>query len=85
MSNNWIHKRHMRSGGSIGQAPKSQKALGPLREVDWVHTWSQSIFDKDFVRFVCGHDGTRSNGARRGRCRKCRQEELAVVTDGEVD
>ena len=71
----WIHKRHMRSGGSIG-GMKGMKHKGPLREVEAVYKFAESIFDRDYVLLRCGHKGLRSQGATRCRCAECGQQEV---------
>lgn len=51
---------------------RGKKHKGPLREVKEVLRYATGLFDSDSVIFVCGHQGTRSTGARRGRCAKCK-------------
>jgi len=50
-----------------------KKHKGPLREVREVLYFADSLFDSDLVIFTCGHKGSRSNGAKRGRCAKCKE------------
>ena len=54
---------------------RGKKHKGPLRDVKEVLRYAESLFDYDSVIFVCGHKGSRSNGAKRGRCRECRKIE----------
>ena len=68
----WISDRHMKNGGSIGGRTGPHK--GPLRKVVGVYRWAEGIFDRDSVKFECGHDGYRTMGAERGRCGKCGEE-----------
>ena len=67
----------MRTRGMTGKKHK-----GPLREVREVKYYAQSLFEMDSVVFVCGHDGRRSMGARRGRgsCMK-RAERDSLLRD----
>ena len=51
---------------------KGKKHKGPLRNVKEVLWLAESLFENDRVIFECGHEGTRSNGAIRGRCAKCK-------------
>lgn len=54
---------------TLGMKGKTHK--GPLRQVVQVIRYAESLFDVDSVVFECGHTGTRSNGALRGRCGEC--------------
>lgn len=35
---------------------------------------AESMFDRDWVKFECGHEGPATAGARRGRCRACKEK-----------
>lgn len=77
----WISDRHMKSGGSINGRPSNNGSKnGPLCKVEQILRRGTSIFDRNRVIFECGHEGSATIGARRGRCRHCRRgEENALV------
>lgn len=69
----WITDRRNQTGHGIGGTKRtSMAAMGPLVAIKYRYSYAESMFDKDYVRFECGHNGTASGGAKRGRCRKCR-------------
>lgn len=68
----WISDKHMLTGRSLSST--SGKSKGPLREVKEVLRHATGMFDSESVIFVCGHQGRRSRGAIKGRCRKCAKE-----------
>ena len=67
-----FNRSKMRTLGMLGKKHK-----GPLRNVREVLTYSESLFDSDYVIFECGHTGTRTLGAKRGRCAKCQELNIA--------
>jgi hypothetical protein len=70
----WISDRHMRRGGSInGNTRNNGSANGPLRKIVQIISHGKTIFERDRVRFECGHEGTATIGAGRGRCRECKK------------
>ena len=68
----WIHDRHMQRGGSIGGNPDKARRTNryPLRKISFVIRHAVSMFDQDFVRFECGHEGS-AWGTTRARCKQC--------------
>ena len=73
MANGWITKRCHQTGHSIGGRSGPHK--GPLRDVKEVIRFGEGMFDRDSVIFVCGHKGSRSVGAQKGRCRECGKDD----------
>lgn len=71
MANGWIQKRHMQTGRSLSSGVNRENK-GPLREVKEVLRLATNMFEHDSVVFVCGHQGRRSRGSSKGRCRKCK-------------
>lgn len=71
---NWIHARHMRSGGSINRNPAKQRK-GPLRRIVETIRASTGMFDPAWVELECGHRCS-SHGVFRARCRQCAQETI---------
>lgn len=70
----WISERHMRQGGSLNQQPKNNGSHnGPLRKIVEIIQAGHNVFEKDRVIFECGHSGTATIGATRGRCKKCKR------------
>lgn len=70
----WIHKRHMRQGGSIGPGGLSAEKKGaPLRRVVRTILYYGNLFQPDHVELECGHTAE-SWGGRRARCVKCKEE-----------
>ncbi len=70
----WISTRHMQRGGSLNSNPRNNGSRnGPLRHIVLVERPGRGLFDKDVVRFECGHVGTATIGAERGRCKKCKR------------
>jgi len=69
----WISERHMRRGGSIGGCKGMIFKDKPLRKIEYVIRYAESIFDRDYVMLECGHT-TRAAGKYRARCAKCRDD-----------
>lgn len=70
----WISDRHMRRGGSLNNNCANNGARkGPLRRIRYVMHAGTNMFDTDWVKFECGHEGRATIGAERGRCSKCKR------------
>jgi len=46
----------------------------PLRKIIAVTRYAESMFDKNYVVFECGHTGTATENAIRGRCKDCEKQ-----------
>lgn len=80
MAKGWIHARHMKSGGSLNSNPKNNGShKGPLRRIVRVITCRLNIFTPDWVEFECGHEGSATCGALRGRCVKCKVTRVVEI------
>lgn len=67
----WLSKHMSEGGRKGGNARKTRETCKhPLRKILWVVRYSTSIFEPDWVRFECGHEGS-AWGSTRGRCRQC--------------
>lgn len=73
MTDGWITKRHMQTGGSINKNPARQRK-GPLRKIVAELRASTGMFDPAYVELECGHR-CRSHGIYRARCVKCGEEQ----------
>jgi hypothetical protein len=64
----------MRRGGSInGNCKNNGSQKGPLRKILHVLHHGRHMFDRDYVKFECGHEGSATIGAQRGRCHRCKE------------
>jgi hypothetical protein len=78
----WITERHWKTSGSINKTPqKNGSGNGPLRKVVQVLRNGTGMFDRDYVEFECGHTGHCTVGARRGRCKKCKELQEATASE----
>jgi hypothetical protein len=77
-----IRQLHLRRGGSLNPNPKENNGVnnGPLRVIIEVINRGRYIFDRNHVRFECGHEGYAALKAKRGRCRKCKEMLAAAGT-----
>ena len=79
----WITNRRNQTGRGIGGTRgQSMTAKGPLVTIKYRYRYAESMFDRDYVRLECGHNGDATSGAKRARCHKCltgkpQDEELA--------
>lgn len=74
----WISDRRMKTGHGLGGYRKdSPKHGAPLVKIVEVLRPSAGLFDQALVLLECGHQ-TRSNGAVRARCAKCKIEREAA-------
>lgn len=69
----WISDRNYETGGSINKSGRNGSQNGPLRKIVQVLRGGKSIFERDRVVFECGHEGSATIGAMRGRCKVCKQ------------
>lgn len=72
----WISKRCKETGRSIGTGPKGAQKW-PLRKIVAVLRTGITMFESDWVRLECGHEG-RAYGDLKARCRKCFDEQPAA-------
>lgn len=78
----WIHKRHMKNGGSIGPGGLSDSKRGaPLRRVVGTTIDRRSLFSANTVSLECGHEAE-SWGGTRARCVVCKHVAEACVALG---
>jgi hypothetical protein len=77
-----VRQLHLRRGGSLNPDPKEHNGVnnGPLRAIVEVISRGRYIFDRNHVRFECGHEGYVALKAKRGRCRKCKEMLAAAGT-----
>lgn len=78
----WISDRAYERGGSINRNPRNNGSnKGPLRVIVGYVRRGRGMFDHDYVEFECGHQGSVTIGARRGRCRECKEEPKPQVKE----
>lgn len=62
-----------------GSSAKGHKfGANPLRKILSVTRYAEGMFDKDSVVFECGHSGTATANAKRGRCKDCGKTQEAT-------
>lgn len=82
MANGWISNRCHETGGSINRNPRNNGSdKGPLRLIVATLRFGDGMFDRSWVEFECGHEGSATIGARRGRCTKCK----AALAEGKQE
>lgn len=69
MANGWISQRAMR-GNRIGGKASPEKNKQPLRKIEYVEHYSESMFEPNYVKLECGHMA-HAWGLYRARCPKC--------------
>ena len=53
----------------------------PLRKIIAITYHAQGMFDKDNVVFECGHTGSATENAIRGRCKDCEKQSQTSVKE----
>lgn len=82
----WISKRAHETGSSVNRNPRNNgSSKGPLRVIIGILRHDEGIFDHNYVEFECGHEGSATIGARRGRCRKCKDAALSAGKESDAD